>query len=143
MFRSTFMSEKMIAEHAFCAKHGETNEPSFTVFHSICWRSGVSDRVYNSVDDAAREPSLFHGWICILRVLKVCTAGSFLPVEANNLLEMVLFFCTFVALRSQDGHKRVQDIRDYELEAEKELFGGWVNYIQGRSTLTNIPLQSD
>jgi hypothetical protein len=37
---------------------------------------------------------------------------------------MVLFFCTFIALRSQDGHKRVQDIRDYELEAEKELFGG-------------------
>ena len=54
----------------------------------------------------------------------MCTAGSFLPVEAKNLLEMVLFFCTFVALRSQDGHKRVQDIRDYELEAEKELFGG-------------------
>lgn len=42
---------------------------------------------------------------------------------------MVLFFCTFIALRSQDGHKRVQDIRDYELEAEKELFGGWVQIL--------------
>lgn len=49
---------------------------------------------------------------------------SFIFVRTNNCPEMVLFFCTFIALRSQDGHKRVQDIRDYELEAEKELFGG-------------------
>jgi hypothetical protein len=51
-------------------------------------------------------------------------SGPFIFVRTNSCPEMVLFFCTFIALRSQDGHKRVQDIRDYELEAEKELFGG-------------------
>lgn len=37
---------------------------------------------------------------------------------------MVLFFCTFLALRSQDCHKPVEGIRDYELDDEEELFGG-------------------
>lgn len=38
--------------------------------------------------------------------------------------EMVTFFCTFVALRSQDMHRQVQNIRDFELGAEREKFGG-------------------
>lgn len=37
---------------------------------------------------------------------------------------MVIFFCTFLALRSQDKGRPVEDIRDYELELEEELFGG-------------------
>lgn len=37
---------------------------------------------------------------------------------------MVLFFCTFLALRSQDSGRPVQHIRDYELRDEEELFGG-------------------
>lgn len=37
---------------------------------------------------------------------------------------MVLFFCTFLALRSQDCGRPVEKIRDYELEDEEELFGG-------------------
>lgn len=37
---------------------------------------------------------------------------------------MVLFFCTFVALRSQDCGHPVERIRDYELDDEQELFGG-------------------
>lgn len=41
-----------------------------------------------------------------------------------ELIEMVTFFCTFVALRSQDMHRQVQNIRDFELGAEKEKFGG-------------------
>lgn len=37
---------------------------------------------------------------------------------------MVLFFCTFIALRAQDSGRPVENIRDYELEMEEELFGG-------------------
>jgi hypothetical protein len=39
---------------------------------------------------------------------------------------MVTFFCTFLALRSQDAHRQVHDIRDYELDNEEEIFGGYV-----------------
>jgi hypothetical protein len=39
---------------------------------------------------------------------------------------MVIFFCTFLALRSQDAHRQVHDIRDYELDNEEEIFGGYV-----------------
>lgn len=37
---------------------------------------------------------------------------------------MVIFFCTFLALRSQDSGRPVDNIRDYEMEDEEELFGG-------------------
>jgi hypothetical protein len=37
---------------------------------------------------------------------------------------MVVFFCTFLALRSQDSGRPVDNIRDYEMEDEEELFGG-------------------
>jgi len=36
---------------------------------------------------------------------------------------MVIFFCTFLALRSQDAGRPVENIRDYEMEDEEELFG--------------------
>lgn len=39
-------------------------------------------------------------------------------------LEMVLFFCTFLALRSQDMGKPVSHILDWELDGEEEVFGG-------------------
>jgi hypothetical protein len=39
---------------------------------------------------------------------------------------MVVFFCAFLALRSQDAGRPVDDIRDYELDEEEELFGGLV-----------------
>lgn len=37
---------------------------------------------------------------------------------------LVVFFCTFVALRAQDTAREVTDIRDYDLEDEEELYGG-------------------
>jgi hypothetical protein len=40
---------------------------------------------------------------------------------------MVIFFCTFLALRSQDSGRPVDDIKDYELDEEEEIFGGHVN----------------
>lgn len=39
---------------------------------------------------------------------------------------MVEFFCTFLALRSQDTAKAVTGIRDYELEGEEQVYGGCV-----------------
>ncbi|KAL4938194.1 hypothetical protein BDV06DRAFT_60439 [Aspergillus oleicola] len=36
---------------------------------------------------------------------------------------MVYFFCTFLALRSQDSGRPVTKIRDYELHHEEEIFG--------------------
>ncbi|OKL62854.1 hypothetical protein UA08_01720 [Talaromyces atroroseus] len=45
-------------------------------------------------------------------------------ILSNRISEMVSFFCTFLALRSQDNHRPVQDIRDFDLAAEEEMFGG-------------------
>ncbi|EED19703.1 conserved hypothetical protein [Talaromyces stipitatus ATCC 10500] len=50
-----------------------------------------------------------------------------LNLQFDSIEKMVIFFCAFLALRSQDGHKRVQDIRDCELDSEKELFGGIID----------------
>ncbi|RMZ39780.1 hypothetical protein CA14_000303 [Aspergillus flavus] len=45
-------------------------------------------------------------------------------LKFSTLEHMVLFFCTFLALRSQDCGRPVDRIRDYELDDEEELFGG-------------------
>ncbi|KAL1968323.1 hypothetical protein VTN77DRAFT_1852 [Rasamsonia byssochlamydoides] len=49
-----------------------------------------------------------------------------LNLKFYTIEKMVTFFCTFLALRSQDSHKPVEEIRDYELEDEEEMFGGYV-----------------
>ncbi|PYI10128.1 hypothetical protein BO78DRAFT_306645 [Aspergillus sclerotiicarbonarius CBS 121057] len=65
--------------------------------------------------------------------LQICRrrrGGSELVLWANlkfNTIEpMVIFFCTFLALRSQDSGRPVERIRDYELDEEEELFGGQI-----------------
>lgn len=50
-----------------------------------------------------------------------------LNLHFESMEKMVIFSCTFLALRSQDGHKRVQDIRDFELDAEREEFRGLID----------------
>ncbi|KAL5339166.1 hypothetical protein BJX70DRAFT_364560 [Aspergillus crustosus] len=62
--------------------------------------------------------------------LQICRrrrSGSELIVWANlkfsTIEVMVLFYCTFLALRSQDSGRPVSQIRDYELNQEEELFG--------------------
>ncbi|KAE8351735.1 hypothetical protein BDV28DRAFT_14638 [Aspergillus coremiiformis] len=45
-------------------------------------------------------------------------------LKFSTIEQMVLFFCTFLALRSQDCGRPVDHIRDYELDDEEELFGG-------------------
>jgi hypothetical protein len=45
-------------------------------------------------------------------------------LKFSTIEQMVLFFCTFLALRSQDAGRPVESIRDYELDNEEELFGG-------------------
>lgn len=44
-------------------------------------------------------------------------------ITALICIVMILFFCTFLALRSQDSGKPVAQIRDFELDQEEELFG--------------------
>ncbi|KAL3477580.1 hypothetical protein BJX99DRAFT_269791 [Aspergillus californicus] len=44
-------------------------------------------------------------------------------LKFNTIEDMILFFCTFLALRSQDSGRPAKQIRDYELEKEVELFG--------------------
>ncbi|KAJ5648202.1 hypothetical protein N7490_004574 [Penicillium lividum] len=39
---------------------------------------------------------------------------------------MVVFFCSFLALRAQDAGHPIDDIRDHELDGEEELFGGQI-----------------
>lgn len=38
--------------------------------------------------------------------------------------DLVIFFCTFLALRSQDKAYPVTEIRDCELVDEEEFYGG-------------------
>ncbi|KAL2003602.1 hypothetical protein VTN02DRAFT_3148 [Thermoascus thermophilus] len=65
-----------------------------------------------------------------LQLCRKRRAGTELVLWANlkfNTIErMVLFFCTFLALRSQDCGRPVHRIRDYELHDEEELFGGQI-----------------
>jgi hypothetical protein len=42
----------------------------------------------------------------------------------HYLLGMVAFYVAFLALRSQDAGHPVEDIRDYELDGEREIYGG-------------------
>lgn len=55
-------------------------------------------------------------------------SGPELELWANlkftTMERMVLFFCTFLALRSQDSGKPIRQIQDHELVGEKEIFGG-------------------
>lgn len=44
----------------------------------------------------------------------------------DNWPEMVLFFCSFLALRSEDTKTEITAIADSLLHNEKELFGGYV-----------------
>ncbi|KAL4785688.1 hypothetical protein BJX76DRAFT_165416 [Aspergillus varians] len=67
-----------------------------------------------------------HGPSC-LQLCRRRMGGAELVVWANlrftTIEVMVLFFCTFLALRSQDSRRTVSQIRDYELTQEDELFG--------------------
>lgn len=47
-----------------------------------------------------------------------------LPSSMLICIGMVLFFCTFLALRSQDRGRPVEEIRDHELKGEVEWFSG-------------------
>lgn len=57
--------------------------------------------------------------------VRINSIPTFLGTALNNRTDMVLFFCTFLALRSQDCGRPVDRIRDYELDDEEELFGGY------------------
>ncbi|OJJ85534.1 uncharacterized protein ASPGLDRAFT_65522 [Aspergillus glaucus CBS 516.65] len=53
-------------------------------------------------------------------------------LKFSTIERMVLFFCTFLAMRSQDCGRPVARIRDYELDDEVELYGGQIiddNYL--------------
>ncbi|KAL1973893.1 hypothetical protein VTN31DRAFT_5453 [Thermomyces dupontii] len=49
-----------------------------------------------------------------------------LILKFRTIERMVTFFCTFLALRSQDAHRPVENLYDYELEDEEELFSGLI-----------------
>ncbi|KAE8168573.1 hypothetical protein BDV40DRAFT_1199 [Aspergillus tamarii] len=49
-----------------------------------------------------------------------------LNLKFKTIESMVCFFCTFLALRSQDSGRPVERIRDYELDMEDELYGGLI-----------------
>ncbi|GAD95267.1 hypothetical protein NFIA_065690 [Paecilomyces variotii No. 5] len=77
-----------------------------------------------------------------LNLLEICREGSCLQIcrrrragtelhlwanlKFNTIEKMVLFFCTFLALRSQDMGKPVSRILDWELDGEEEIFGGQI-----------------
>ena len=37
---------------------------------------------------------------------------------------LVLFYCSFLALRHEDGKRPMEDVGDSEINMEKELFAG-------------------
>ncbi|KAA8646268.1 uncharacterized protein ATNIH1004_007695 [Aspergillus tanneri] len=93
--------------------------------------------------DSDFRVSLSSDYYCLpLNLLEIVRVGSCLQLcrrrrggyelvlwanlKFSTLEEMVLFFCTFLALRSQDAGRPVERIRDYELDDEVELFGGQI-----------------
>jgi hypothetical protein len=48
----------------------------------------------------------------------------FIKGRANSVLGLVIFYCTLLSLRGHDDGKPVAKIQDYELDGEKEMFGG-------------------
>ncbi|KAL3464423.1 hypothetical protein BJX64DRAFT_96561 [Aspergillus heterothallicus] len=44
-------------------------------------------------------------------------------LKFSTIEDMVIFYCTFLSLRSEDSGRPVEQIRDYELNHEEELFG--------------------
>ncbi|KAE8152696.1 hypothetical protein BDV25DRAFT_57505 [Aspergillus avenaceus] len=116
--------------------------------------NGDSDlRVYLYVRDrdhrariVCRSPrsSRSSNYYCLpLNLLEVVRVGSCLQLcrrrhkgyelvlwanlKFSTIEHMVMFFCTFLSLRSQDCGRPVDCIRDYELDDEEELFGGPIN----------------
>ncbi|KAJ5644954.1 hypothetical protein N7507_010965 [Penicillium longicatenatum] len=82
-------------------------------------------------------------YFCLpLNMLEVVRAGSCLQLcrrknsgkdlilwarlKFTTIESMVVFFCAFLALRSQDAGRPVDYTRDYELDDEEELFGGQI-----------------
>jgi hypothetical protein len=56
---------------------------------------------------------------------------------------MAIFFCTFLALRAQDDGRPIDNIKDYELDGEDELFGGYVSPVAVRCTMLSVDMQPD
>ncbi|KAJ5918856.1 hypothetical protein N7454_010000 [Penicillium verhagenii] len=77
-----------------------------------------------------------------LNMLEVVRAGSSLQLcrrkhsgkdltlwaqfKFSTIESMVVFFCSFLALRSQDAGRPIENIQDYELADEEELYGGQI-----------------
>ncbi|KKK18867.1 hypothetical protein ARAM_002740 [Aspergillus rambellii] len=71
------------------------------------------------------RPSKSSEYFCLpLNLLEWPGTHSVGQPQVSTIEEMVFFFCTFLALRSQDSGRPVGRIRDYELDDEEELFGG-------------------
>ncbi|KAJ5722632.1 hypothetical protein N7488_000667 [Penicillium malachiteum] len=68
---------------------------------------------------------------CCLQLCRRRKGGRELVLWARlkftTLESMVVFFCSFLALRSQDGGRPVEDIQDHELDDEEELYGGTID----------------
>ncbi|KAJ5728267.1 hypothetical protein N7493_004597 [Penicillium malachiteum] len=68
---------------------------------------------------------------CCLQLCRRRKGGRELVLWARlkftTLESMVVFFCSFLALRSQDGGRPVEDIKDHELDEEEELYGGTID----------------
>ncbi|KAJ5390571.1 uncharacterized protein N7496_001639 [Penicillium cataractarum] len=47
-------------------------------------------------------------------------------IQFTTMESMVAFYVAFLALRSQDAGHPVEDIRDYELEGERQIYGGQI-----------------
>ncbi|GLI73218.1 hypothetical protein PoHVEF18_001432 [Penicillium ochrochloron] len=47
-------------------------------------------------------------------------------IQFTTIESMVAFYVAFLALRSQDAGHPVEDIRDYELDGEREIYGGQI-----------------
>jgi hypothetical protein len=67
-----------------------------------------------------KHPIYIHREYVLPKETKLDMTGSITDLS----LGMVAFHMAFLALRSQDAGHPVEDIRDYELEGEREIYGG-------------------
>lgn len=79
------------------------------------------------VSTSNRSPQL---WACLKFLSYESQSKCFVTVTSTGGAdwrpELVLFFCSFVALRSEEPVNQASVISDSELHNEKELFGGCV-----------------
>ncbi|EER26439.1 hypothetical protein CPC735_006110 [Coccidioides posadasii C735 delta SOWgp] len=95
----------------------------YSLFHLV--RSSKRRTVYSTIPITSLQ--IYRSGSC----LQLCQKGpdpdemiAWANLQFSSIEKMVVFFCTFLALRGQDSSKPISNIPDYHLCGEFEVFAG-------------------